>query len=62
MIIYDVKLTNVNEYVATQTDSKCTYGSKTSDCSEEQIEYQDTKFIIKKINDTWVVTDYTLHN
>lgn len=62
IIIYDVKLANVNEYTATQTDSKCTYGSKISDCSENQIEYVDTKFIIKKINENWKVTDYVLHD
>ncbi len=62
IIIYDVKLANVSEYTATQTNSKCTYDSKISDCKENEIEYVDTKFIIKKINDNWVVTDYTLHD
>ena len=61
MVIYDVKLAYVNDYTASQTDSKCTYGSKISDCSESQIEYVDTKFIIKKINENWIVTDYVLH-
>ena len=62
IIIYNVKLAYVNEYTASQTDSKCTYGSKISDCSENQIEYVDTKFIIQKINETWKVTDYVLNN
>ena len=62
LIIYDVKLANVAEYVATQTNSKCTYGGKISDCKENEIEYVDTKFIIKKVNDNWIVTDYKLHD
>ena len=61
IVKFDVKIANVNEKVALQSDSKCTYGSKISDCTDEQIEYVNTKFIIKKVNNNWVVTDYTLH-
>lgn len=62
IIIYNVKLANVTEAVAMEVDSKCTYGSKITDCNANQIEYVETKFIIKKINSNWIVTDYTLHD
>lgn len=41
-----------------------------SECSKDNVDkctdsdkiYKDTKFVIEKVNDNWVVTDYTLHD
>lgn len=62
VIKFKVKIANVSEKVALQSNSKCSYGSKISDCSDDQIEYVDTKFVIKRMNGNWVVTDYVLHD
>lgn len=37
------------------------YQNKIEELTDEDKEYKDTTFVIEKINNKWIVTDYTLH-
>ena len=30
-------------------------------CTKENIDTKDTNFTIEKVNNNWIITDYTLH-
>lgn len=66
---YDITVDSIEEDTITyniksaygKDNTKCSESNNISDCSEEDLEYKDTKFVIKKVNDNFVVSDYTLH-
>ena len=60
-IIYNIKSTYITQESFSSGSSNCTSGN-VNNCTSDQLEYEDTKFIIEK-NDSgnWIVTDYTLH-
>ena len=69
---YDIKVSkleenkityNITSYY-TKDITECNSNSKLSisSCGESNVETEETEFIIEKINNNWVVTDFTLHN
>lgn len=57
---------NIRSYYVTEDgldDLKCLNGGNLDihKCRKDEIEFKDTKFIIEKINDNWLVSDFTLH-
>ena len=63
---YDIKVSNIEENKVTYTITsyyakdinKC---NNIDDCAKDDIETRDTNFTIEKVNNNWIVTDYTLH-
>lgn len=39
-----------------------TWNDEKANCDSHEIEYKDTTFKIEKVNDNWIVTDYTFHD
>ena len=55
-ITYSIKSTYVKDGA---NNTKCTTDNP-NNCTENDKEYKDTKFVIEKINNNWVVSEYTM--
>ncbi len=69
---YDIKVSSIEEnkitysitsyYAIDYTKCNSTDKLSISSCEKSNIETKDAKFAIEKINNNWVVTDFTLHD
>ena len=67
--IDDITIDNIDEnkisyniksaYVKDGPNNRRCYTDSTQQCTEDDKEYKDTKFVIEKHNDNWVVSEYT---
>lgn len=55
-IVFTVTSTYISENSATECNKE-----NADKCTNDDKVYKDTNFVIEKIDDNWVVTDYTLH-
>ena len=63
-ITYNIKSKYIKETIAYEGKTNCTqYPYDVNKCTEDEIEYKDTTFVIEKnSNDKWIVTNFKLHD